>query len=81
MEPTKGRYEKYPFHSLDVGKFFYRINPTREEIKKIGGAAGMSGKKNDRKYLCRHVTAEWARKHGIEVAQDSATVFICMRMS
>ena len=81
METIKRRHEKYPFNSLEVGKYFYRINPTEQERKKIGCAASISGKKNDKKYLCRHVTAEWARAHGIEVAQDSATVYICMRMA
>ncbi len=71
--------EKYPFSKLEVGKFFYLINPTPEEEKKIRNAMWVHAKRYGKTMLKRMVTAQWAREHKIEVAQDDARVMMIIR--
>jgi hypothetical protein len=75
----QGRSTKYPTGTLEVGQFYYFINPSKHERKNVFGAAAVFGTNNDREYLCKSVTAQWAREHNIDVAQDSAEVCIVLR--
>ena len=71
--------EKYPFSKLEVGKYFYLINPTAEEEKKIRSAMWAHAKRYGKTMVKRVVTAQWAREHKIEVAQDDAKVMMIIR--
>ncbi len=80
MKGPRPDSEKYPFSTLEVGKYFYFLNPTDRDIKKINGAAQQHGKKYGKKFVGRQVDAEWARAHGINIAQDNAVVGILVRI-
>lgn len=81
MRGPRPQAEKYPFSKIEVDKYLYFINPTEAEIKKVGGAAHAHGKKYNKELILRRVTAQWAREHNIDVAQDNADVCIIFRKS
>ena len=67
---VKERKTKYPFGTLEVGQYFYFINPNHKDLKTVSASQGERTKKLGREFTRRVVSAEWARDHGIEVAQN-----------
>lgn len=81
-EETKKKHgpkSKYPFGKLEVGGYFYFLNPTKEEIHRLSVIQSNSQRRYNTEYTRRVVLAQWAREHKIEVAQDSVTVCIVWR--
>ena len=70
---------KYPFNDLEVGDYFYFIDPNEKELKIIGTIQAMRSRTSGKKFVRRTVTAEWAREHKIPVAQTNVRVCIIWR--
>jgi hypothetical protein len=79
MSGVREASEKYPFSKLEVGQYFYLLNPSPEEEKRIRNAMWAHANRYGKTMVKRIVTAQWAREHKIEVAQDDAKVMMIIR--
>lgn len=79
----QSRYKtKYPFAELEVGDVFYCLNPSPEILKRISAIAAQTGKRQNKKFIRRQVSAQWAREQQIvDIPQSNATICIIWRIA
>jgi hypothetical protein len=61
---------KWPLGDLEVGGYFYFINPTERELKLIGASQSERAKTLGRTFVRRVVSTEWCRAQGLDIPQN-----------